>query len=153
MSLANFEIETAAVKFRGGEFTVRGLGLDAVSYLMQSGSREELDLAVSQLEELFRASTEKDSAAIAGGIQKLIVQLPGLAAKVIAFAAEEPNEVAKVRKLPVSVQLEAMLAIGRLTFDGEDSIRNFVSGLMTLMTSVTKTMTIASQTVSNGTSA
>jgi hypothetical protein len=46
--------------------------------------------------------------------------------------------------------LDAILAIGRLTFDGEDSIRNFVSGLMTLMTSATTASKIAGQTVSIG---
>lgn len=151
MSLANLVVETAAVKFRGGEFTVRGLGLDTVAALMQDGSREELGTAVNHLEVLFKATKAEDSEGIKQGINMLVVQLPGLAAKVIAYAADEPGEVDKVRKLPLPVQLEAILAIGRLTFDGEDSVRNFVTGLMTLMTSTTAASKIASQTVSIGT--
>jgi hypothetical protein len=150
MSLANLSIETAVVKFRGSEFTVRGLGLDTVAALMQDGNREELELAVKQLEALYKATKADDTAGITSGVNKLVVQLPGLTAKVIAFAADEPGEADKVRKLPLPVQLDAILAIGRLTFDGEDSIRNFVSGLMTLMTSATTASKIAGQTVSIG---
>jgi hypothetical protein len=147
MSLANLKIETAAVQFRGGEFTVRGLGLDTVAALMHDGNREELGTAVNQLEVLFKATKAEDSEGIKQGINMLMVQLPGLAAKVIAYAADEPGEVDKVRKLPLPIQLEAILAIGRLTFEGEDSIRNFVSGLVTLMASATAASKIAGQTV------
>jgi hypothetical protein len=79
------------------------------------------------------------------------VQLPGLTAKVIAFAADEPGEAHKVVKLPVSVQLEAILAIGRLTFDGETSIKNFMSGLLTLVTSMRNAAAQANQILKTGT--
>jgi len=149
--LANLVIETETIKYRGSEFTVQGMSLDSVAALMADGNRSELELAVEQLEVLFKATDKNDSKAISDGVGALMVQLPGLTAKVIAFAAGEPAEASKVLKLPISVQLEALLAIGRLTFDGETSIKNFMSGLLTLMTSLTKAANITGQIGKNGT--
>lgn len=151
--LSNMVIETQRISYRGNEFAVAGIGLDTIAELMVSGERGQLETAVAQLEKLYNATQAKDDNAMTAGLTQLVLQLPGLAAKLIALAAGEPNQTDKVRKLPISVQLDAILAIGRLTFDGEDSIKNFVNGLMTLLSGMTKTARLAGQTVSVGTKA
>jgi hypothetical protein len=147
--LSDIQFETQEIKYRGSSFTVRGLGLDIVSRLLASSSRAQIDAAVSQLEIAYKA--DGDSAALEGAVSKLAIELPELVAQVIAFAADEPDAAVVVARLPLPVQLEALMAIGRLTFDGEESIKNFVSGLVTLMTSVKRAVEIAGQTVTTGT--
>jgi hypothetical protein len=147
--LSDIQFESKKIVYRGSDFTVRGLGLDIVSKLLASGARAQIDEAIGQLEVAYKS--EGNGAVLEGALSKLAIELPGLAAQVIAFAADEPNAVEAVTKLPLPVQLEALMAIGRLTFDGEESIKNFVSGLMSMMSSVKRAVEIAGQTVKTGT--
>lgn len=143
--LSQIVLEEQKIDFRGGTFTVRGIGLDSIAYLMNTGNRDELESAVASLEAIFEA--KGDAGALQAGLMSLVTQLPALCAKVVALAAGEPDEWEKVLKLPLPVQLEAVNAIGRLTFDGEDSIRSFMAGLLILMSGLTTTMKVAGQTL------
>jgi len=143
--LANLVIEQQTIRFKTGEFVVRGIGLDTITALFHDGNREDMETAVGELEAVYRASQGKDNAALTEGLTRLVVRLPALTAKLIARAADEPGEWEKVMKLPLPVQLDTLLAIGRMTFDGEDSIKNFVSGLTTMLASITKAAKVAGQ--------
>lgn len=145
--LSEIVLEQQEIKFRGGTFTVRGIGLDTIVSLMNSGNRGELETVVAALEELHGAAKADDAPALEAGLLKLIVEMPDLVAKVIAFSAGEPEQWAKVRQLPLPVQLECVNAIGRLTFDSEESIRTFIPGLMSLMSGTTTAMKIASEQI------
>jgi hypothetical protein len=149
--LSDMVIETETITFRSQSFKVRGLGLDVIAALLADGNRVEIEAAVDQLEAIYKTLGKDKGADMKPHLNKLVVQLPGLVAKAIAYAADEPQAVDVVRKLPVTVQLQAIMAIGRLTFDGETSVKNFMSDLMSLMTSAGKTADAAGKVVSIGT--
>jgi hypothetical protein len=137
--LSDIQFETKEIKYRGQSFTVRGLGLDTISKLLSKGSPlGQLDEAIQEIAQISKSAEGVDEAAFMTGIAGLAAKLPALAAAVIAHCADEPESVDVVERLPLPVQTEALLAIFYLTFDGEDALKNFVSGLKTLMQSLTK---------------
>lgn len=145
--LADIQIETRKIVFRGGEFAVRGVTFATVARLVSVGQRAELERAIDQLGDLKDAGQEQLIGALAG----IVTQLPKLAAMVIAEAADEPGEWEKVTKLPMPVQLEALLEVGKLTFDGADSVKNFVRGLFELMTAANSMLSQSKQSTADET--
>lgn len=148
--LSDIQFESKKIVYRGSDFTVRGLGLDIIARLLASGTRTQIDAALAQIAAAQDAKKAGDSKAIDAALMGIATGLPELVAKVIALCADEPDAEAVVAKLPLPVQVEALIAIGQLTFDGEESIKNFVSGLMTLMGSVKGTVSIAGQIAATG---
>jgi hypothetical protein len=136
--LADIVVPSDKIVFRGGEFSVRGITFDSVARLIASGQRSDIDLA---LEELMGAKDDPDQ--LMGALAGLVAKLPDLTAKVIAEAAGEPEHWEKVKQFPVPVQLDALLVIGKLTFDGEDSVKNFVRGVLQIVKSA-KTLSLSS---------
>lgn len=113
----------------GGSFAVRGLSVDQVAALVredretlirvfdQVTGREDVQQAAEAAasgEEMPEPPTE-DS-----GMQQVVMDLldvaPTLAAKIIAWAAGEPDAVEEARQIPAPTQLEILVEIGRLTF-------------------------------------
>lgn len=149
--LSDIQFESKVIKYRGSGITVRGLGLDIISKLLVGGTRAQLDAALAQVAAARDAQQSGKDDAFNQALMGIATGMPALVAKVIALCADEPEMDAVVAKLPLPVQVEALIAIGGLTFDGEESIKNFVSGLMTLLQSAKATVSIAGQTVKTGT--
>jgi hypothetical protein len=132
--LADVVIETRKIVFRGGEFEVQGLTFDMVARLVTAGHRGELDKAIELFQGLQVGSDDTD---VIGSLSSLITMAPVLAAKAIALGCGEMDQWEKARSLPMPVQLDALLAIGKLTFDGADSVKNFLRGLQDLLSGMT----------------
>jgi len=65
-----------------------------------------------------------------GSLASVLAQtVPDLAAAVIALASDEPDAVDVVRSLPLPVQLDALIAVGKLTFTDEGAVPKFLAGL------------------------
>lgn len=146
MSLANVVIATREIKFVGGEFTVRGLTMSALTRVVTDGHRDDLDQAVDMLREAsgdnFDGASKSD---IVGALGVILHQLPTMVAKIIASSANEYAMWPKVMELSVPVQLEALVEIGNLTFDGEASVKKFIGLLIDLMISMRSSVTPALQ--------
>lgn len=134
--LSDIVVQEKTIKFSGGEFAVRGLGLHAIAGLMNSGARDDIDKAV----ELFQGAVDADEVQLESTLSNLVTTLPSLACRVIAFAAGEPKMYAKVGELPLPIQFDAIRAIFSLTFEGADSIKNFIGALLSSLKATSETM-------------
>lgn len=130
MSLADYKPETKTIKTRKTEFQVRGLSFTDISALIR--------LHYTDLEALF---TIYEQEAASGGISSvsvaryatgLIKDAPGLVSHIIARAADEPELVDVAGRLPLLAQVDALKAIGQLTFEevgGAKKLMEMVMGL------------------------
>lgn len=145
MALKDIVIETSEIVYRESNFTVHGLTLDIVMDLMSKGHRPEMEKAIDTIRLAVGDDFDKgvDTADVLGALACIVQQVPEMVAKVIAGAADEPDMWSAVRKLPIDVQLDALMKIGKLTFDGEDSIKKFVTNLIEMMVAIRKSATPA----------
>lgn len=150
--LSDIQFETKEIKYRGQvAFTVRGLGLHEISKLLVFGHRGQIDGAIQDISAAYEAGKAKDDGAFETALTNIAVKLPALAMRLIAECAGEPDAVETFGRFPLPVQTEALIAIFNLTFDGEDSLKNFVSGLKSLMQSMSKSVKAAGQIAQIGT--
>lgn len=131
MSLADYQPATQVIKVgRGGSFTVRGLSLSDVQILLASyypDIEHLVDLYGSVSDDVFaRGNTERF-------ILELARRAPALVADAIALAADEPAMSERARQLPFPVQVDALKAIGKLTFEEVGGPKKFVASLLTLL--------------------
>lgn len=135
MALRNYTIPTKTIPLPGGEsFTVTGISFNSLA-----------DLFTRAKDEMLEAMELYDGMANSGEITNealglaLIQQLPHLAAKVIATAANEPDAETQAAALPLPTQVEALVSIAELTFTEPDALKKFV-GHVQKMIAATKTL-------------
>lgn len=114
MALADYAPERVDITYRGKALaSVRGLNLEDVTVLM----RQHLD-ELRQVYSLVGANSGKllpgDTEAT---ILKLISDTPALAAKIIAIASDEPDQIEAARRLSMPLQMKILLEVARLTFE------------------------------------
>lgn len=133
MALADYQPERVTVEFKGGSFQVKGLSLDDVTVLMRHYLTD-----IDHLIELYAKDVDPklSVAATAQYAITLVREAPTLVAHVIALAAEEPDQIDMARRLPIPVQVEALKAIGRLTFEEAGGAKKFFESLTELLTRV-----------------
>lgn len=131
MGLKSLVIPEVAIKVPGNEdLVVRGLGIDSVMFLVRH-HREFL-------EELFeRAQAGEISGDSAEGLAIEVISKSGvMAGMLIACGAGEPDEWQKAMQLPVSIQTEALLHIGVLTFAADGGVEKFMQTVVNVMSGV-----------------
>lgn len=137
MSLSGFTPKTETVKYPDGDFAVRGLSLDDITSLVA--------LHYAALSALFdKYIAEGVAAAVLEGtgndddvtqvIMDLAQQAPVLIADVIAHAADERDQAATARLLPISTQVEAIETVLRLTLLSEGGLEKLVATVTRLGT-------------------
>lgn len=131
MSLSDYTPERQPIKLpREGSFSVRGLSVEDVSALLRAHMPH-----VDQMFQLYAAQT-KDIFAT-GAAEKLVLTVvkdfPQISAALISLASDEPDTEAQARKLPFPTQIEAISAIGRLTFEEVGGPKKFFASLSALM--------------------
>lgn len=112
MGLKGYTAPTEAVELPGGgSFTVRGLSLPDVIFLVQNYA--------APLEALFNKFSDEDGDVdnVRHVAVELVHETPRLAAAAIALASDEPEEVETILTLPFPVQIDAIEKMGKLTFD------------------------------------
>lgn len=113
MGLKDLTIPSVPVKTPGGEFSVRGLSLNDITYVLQRHAVE-----VAQVISAVESNQGAVSNELVSELAVTMIQsAPSLAADIIAVAAGEPDQVATVRALPFPVQLDAIEKIGNQTFE------------------------------------
>ena len=124
MALRDYSPQTVTVNLPGSNsFAVAGLSLSDLTSLL-SEHRADFLAAVALFEE-----HKADPANFALDAIKI---LPELVAKAVARAAGEPDAVRVVASLPAPILLEAVMAIGRLTFEDEGALPKFIANLTSL---------------------
>lgn len=107
----------------GQSFTVRGLCFDDIVVIMQ---RDPAGLAVL-LGEISAGAVPE--VLVEAHFPEIMAKVPGLPAQIIACASDDTSEaaVAIARRLPLPVQIDALLNIIRLTFEPVGGIKKFVA--------------------------
>jgi len=140
MSLANLQIRNAVVHYVGADdqtfdIVLYGLSANDIAGLIlsQLDNIEEI-FSLAEASGLKNASDMTDSKLLEVG-QRLMVQMPELIARVIAYSAHEPDQWDKVRHLPVPVQTECVKKLAVLTFNDEAGFRDFVGNVVAALRS------------------
>lgn len=131
MGLKNLVIPEVAIKVPGNDpIVVRGLGIDSVMFLV----RHHRDF----LEELFeRAQSGQISGDNAEGLAlEVISKSSVMAAMLIACGTGEPDEWQIAMQLPVSIQAEALMQIGLMTFAADGGVEKFMQTVLSVMSGV-----------------
>jgi hypothetical protein len=108
-------------------FSVRGLNLNDAALLMAAHAQPLMNL-YADFEKIV-GDAERDHTALARIVMKLILELPVVAADIVAVAADEPDARDNVKALPFPVQVQALTEIMRLTFEAGGGLGNFLSAL------------------------
>lgn len=142
MALSNYQIPRTKVDLDPeNSISVRGLNLEDISFLVQV-HKNDVDNVVA----MFQGKLGKDKTpeGISKAVQdngdamlvELIQKFPMLIANVISVAADEPEAWETASKLPMPVQVEAVLAITKRTFNDVDGFKKFVGNVSAVLQSV-----------------
>lgn len=140
MGLMAWSAPTAKIELPGGgDFSVRGLCLRDVTGLW-SIFGEELFNIFSGLTEMGDGSEEGKQilaeASLMAWMGKIVVDFPDIVCNVIAIASDESESMeavsAQVANLPITIQVEALLGIYRMTVEEAGGSKKFVQHLATL---------------------
>lgn len=153
MALSDIRIHRETIMVGDADFAVRGLSADIILGLLTdepTDTKEATKLFLT--EALDPESGELKLDGIGQFLRVALQRLPTLVAKAIAQAADEPEAWKTVLYMPAPKQLEALLAVGRLTFEEPDSLKNFIGNLYSLLGGLRKSLTEASgsKTLSSG---
>jgi hypothetical protein len=129
MSLKGYKPETRVIPLNGdNSFAVRGLSLVDVSVLIRQHFPDLdaiADLFFNGLDNLTPAQAQSLALAV-------VSQMPGLAANMIAMAADE-GDASDAEKLPMPTQIKALLEIGDLTFNEVGGVKKGVEMIAALL--------------------
>jgi hypothetical protein len=131
MGLSHLVFPEAVVNFSGGSFTVRGLTVEHIAFLVQSHS--------AKLNGVFNLFTEKakDGGDIEGQelgavLMPFLQSAPEVIAHIIACGSGNPKEASMAAQLPLPVQIEAMEHIIGFTFDAEGGPKKLMETVIRL---------------------
>ena len=140
MALKDPKLPTAIVKLTTDQFSVRGLSLDDILSTM----RTHADQLITIFEDVKEKRTELTDDLIGEYATNLVQSAPGLAARLIMLATDEApddEEAFKVAsRLPASVQFDALVKIGQLTFSLEGGLKKVVETVVSLARGTTSLM-------------
>lgn len=137
MALSDIRIPQAVIKFSGGEFPVRGLNVTDLTELIQTHGKE----ITSVYDRFIDSGTDLTPEDVMGFVMPLIQTFPEMVSTVIALAADDPESTDVVRKLPFTVQADALEQVIVLTFDAEGGPKKFVETVVRLLQGTTGLLT------------
>jgi len=130
VALKDYRIPEEEIPLSGGaSFAVRGLSLPHITHLVTKHgdavkklfNRATLDGSDLSLEDMERIGTT------------IIASSPDLAAEIIAVAAGEEDALDTIKALPFPVQVVALEAIARLTFDSAGGPKKFLETVIGIL--------------------
>lgn len=149
MALSNYVVPRTEVALDAtNTISVRGLSLEDITFLV-SVHKGDMDALVEMFRtqalahDVTKAGSKLDPAIIDSAVRKsgdkmiqsFLQQFPLLAANVIAVASDEPEAWQVARHLPLPVQVEAILATARLTFEDAEGFKKFVGNVIAVLQS------------------
>lgn len=144
MAIKDFHVESRTISFRAGSFEVQGISFNNLVQLFTE-ARDDMLGAMDLYDGLAESGEVNTPALIIAALEKF----PGLVAKIIALAANEPGSEAKVLMMPFPVQTEALVAIAELTFTEADALKKFL-GHLALMVDGMKNLAPPSNDLASG---
>jgi hypothetical protein len=146
LRLGEIVIETRDIEIGPGQFfTVRGLNLNDLI-----GVAFDHSPALVKLYDMFMAQHDAGEAFTMELVKKIGLQalreFPDTIFLLIAHAADEPEAVATVRRLPLMAQLEAMEQIVILSIKSEAMLKKLQEIVLRLIEGVTTALSAASET-------
>lgn len=131
MGLKNLVIPEVAIKVPGNDdLVVRGLGIDSVMFLVRH-HRETLEALFTQAQNGEISAENAEMFAV-----ELISASGVLCGMIIACGVGEPEEWQTAMQLPISIQVEAIVQIGILTFAAEGGVEKFMQTVVGVMSGV-----------------
>ncbi len=126
MALADIIIPRREIPVFNTHFTVRPLCVDDVMRAIFD-AQDDVKAAAALYEEV--VGDKKDDETLLRFLAAIIDRIPPLAARIVAYASDEPDKWQTVLTLPVPVQTDAFFAIFEMTFAEPDSLKKFVEKL------------------------
>lgn len=111
MGLKDLKLPEATIEFPGGDFAVRGLSLNDISWLVQRHGGKLNSLFLQ-----FQLEGELTADSVAAFALPLLQAAPEIAAELIACASGDPGTAEIAAGLPFPVQIEALEKLAELTF-------------------------------------
>jgi len=118
------------ITFEGGEFEIRGVSLPDISAAIME-HRE----AVDRVADILRNQAEMNDSIIEILID-VIRESPYLAAFLICSCADEPDAYSAAFHLPLAVQVEALRAIGDMTFQDAEALKKLIADVKGLLAGI-----------------
>ena len=117
------------ITFEGGEFELRGVSLPDISAAIME-HRE----AVDRVADILRSRAEMDDfGSMIDILIDVIRESPYLAAFLICSCADEPDAYSAAFHLPLAVQVEALRAIGDMTFQDAEALKKLIADVRGLL--------------------
>lgn len=135
MALADIIIPRREIPVFNTHFTVRPLCVDDVMRAIFD-AQDDVKAAAALYEEM--VGDKKDDETLLRFLAAIIDRIPRLAARIVAYASDEPDKWQTVLTLPVPVQTDAFFAIFEMTFAEPDSLKKFVEKLTSMAATLTK---------------
>jgi len=138
MPISDFVPAVEVVPFPGGTFTVRAISLPDVAILIDAHEYTITSLVekVQNRRDVISQYGEDEEAfqkVIADLLTELIRESPIVVANLIAICADEPDQMDRASKLPITVQLEALTQIAKLTFTDLASVKKLVADVIAMV--------------------
>ena len=119
------------ITFEGGEFELRGVSLPDISAAIME-HRE----AVDRVAEILRRTRADDLTTTVDVLIDVIRESPYLSAFLICSCADEPDAYSAAFHLPLTVQIEALRAIGELTFSDAEALKKLIADVRGLLAGI-----------------
>jgi hypothetical protein len=139
MPLSEFKPKTETVLFDGGSFDIRAISLPDVAMLIDSHelSINSMVMTVRNRLDIIKANGKTDDEAMSEIVGSMVIEIiretPILAGNLICLCADEPGEMETAMKLPVTVQIEALTKIAKLTFTDLASVKKLATDVMSIV--------------------
>lgn len=144
MGLAGYQPEVREFPLQGGRhtFSVRGLSLSDLAVLIRTHLPD-----LEGLFEVFQKGGGLDDVDVLSLATSLAAEAPGFTANVIALAAGEVDATNSAAALPFPVQVEALVAIGDLTFKEVGGVKKSLEMVTTLLMKTGMNKTLLAKTL------
>jgi len=130
MSLESLVINRRPILNSGGEtlFEVRGLTPFDIGILMQSYAVQMIAAYGRVREAVGPGAVSTDE--VQSLLTELIQTTPDVICGFVALAADEPDQVEKVKFLPLPIMLDALISVYELTFTTEEELKKFAAVIL-----------------------
>lgn len=145
MGLEHLVFPEAPVSTPGGDFTVRGLTVEHILFIVKQHHSTLRPVFDSMMEKI-KSKSEFHADEVGGLIMPFIESCPKVVAQVIACGSGNPSETSIAARLPFTVQVEAIEKIIDLTFQAEGGPKKFVETVIRLAQGVNGLLPNPSQT-------
>ena len=137
MSLGDFAVERRPITISDGvTFHVRAITPFDISIIMQNFAGQMLE-AFTRTRKTVGTGRKISTDEVQSLVMDLIQSTPDVVCAMADIAADEPEEMDKVRLLPLPVMTDALLTIYDLTFTSEESLKKFVAGILRVVETMT----------------